>query len=82
MRKPNIWESDSAEIFSENVDVLRVTEIEATLDNLLATGDTCVCKDDIDHKINSIGTLFETCSKESFGYKPQKRNDNYLKFKP
>ena len=83
MRKPKLWKPDSTEIFIENFDIVRVAEIEAKLDNLLASEDKVIRKTDVDDIITCIGTLFETCSKETFGYtETRERNDKYIKFKP
>ena len=61
MRKTKLWKPDSTEIFIENFDIVRVAEIEAKLDNLLASEDKVICKTDVDDIITCIGTLFETC---------------------
>lgn len=83
MKKPKLWKPDYTEIFIENFDIVRVAEIEAKLDNLLASEDKVICKADVDDIITCIGTLFETCSKETFGYTETRQcNDKYIKFKP
>ena len=39
MRKPKLWKPDNTEIFIENFDIVRVADIEAKLDDLLASED-------------------------------------------
>lgn len=79
-KKPVLWEPDKTETFIENFDVARAAEIEAKLDNLLATNN--ISKNDIDDLVTHIGSLYESCSKTTFGYKKVKQKDKYSKFKP
>lgn len=69
-KKPVLLEPDKTEIFIENFDVVRAAEIEAKFDNLVATIN--ISKNDIDDLLTRIGSLYESCSKTTFGYKKSK----------
>ncbi|MCW4346970.1 MAG: reverse transcriptase domain-containing protein [Candidatus Thiodiazotropha endolucinida] len=79
---PKLWDASKADLFVENFDIPRVAEIETMLFRLQDKHPSAICKDDIDSIINDIGSLFIHCSKDTFGYKKQKPESRYSKFKP
>ena len=79
---PKLWDANKSDLLVENFDIPRVAEIETMLLRLHDKERSSVCKDDIDSIINDIGSLFVNCSKETFGYKKQKQESKYSKFKP
>ncbi|MCG7879466.1 MAG: reverse transcriptase family protein [Candidatus Thiodiazotropha endolucinida] len=79
---PKLWDASKADLFVENFDIPRVAEIETMLFRLQDKQPSAICKDDIDSIINDIGSLFIHCSKDTFGYKKQKPESRYSKFKP
>ena len=79
---PKLWDANKTELFLENFDIPRVAEIESKLDQLLEKGTASICKDSIDDIIDSIGSLFVSCSRDTFGYKQIKKKNSPSKFKP
>ena len=69
-QKRTLWNSDKSEIFVENFDIFRVSEIETKLDKILDQNSTT--KDDIDDIVSDIGNLFHLCTNETFGNLNQK----------
>ena len=55
------------DLFSENLDITKVMEIEMKLDQLLEK--LSVIYDDVNQVVSDIGTLFESASIITFGYK-------------
>ena len=74
------WQSDKSEIFEEKFDILMVSEIEVKLDNLIETD--CITENSINEIVGDIDSLFESCSKASFGTKTVKKHNKYSNFKP
>ena len=81
-KMPKLWDANNTELFLENFDIPRVAEIESKLDQLLEKGTASICKDSIDDIIDSIGSLFVSCSRDTFGYKQIKKKNSPSKFKP
>ena len=54
--------------------------MECRLDSLIETNN--ITDDSINEIVNSINHLYESCAKESFGYKNIKHKAKYSQFKP
>ena len=74
------WQPDKSEIFEEKFDIVLVSEIETKLDNLIETD--CITENSINEIVGDIDSLFESCSKASFGTKTVKKHNKYSNFKP
>ena len=57
--------ADKSDMFVENFDIIRVSEIETKLNKILDQHTTT--KTDIDDIVMNIGSLFQSCSNETFG---------------
>ena len=80
--KVKLWNAEKKDLFSENLDITKVMEIEMKLDQLLEK--PSVIYDDVNEVVSDIGTLFESASITTFGYKKSsnKQIDKYANFKP
>ena len=65
------WQSDKSEIFQQNFDIVQLSAIEMKLDQLTETDH--LTENRINEVVGNIDSLFETCSKESFGSKTVKK---------
>ena len=74
--KPIFWQSD----IIENVDIMKVAEIENNLEHLIETNN--IAEIQVNEIVNNINGLFEACAKESFSCKTIKTDNKYSKFKP
>ena len=63
--KTKLWNSDKSESFINNIDILKVAEIEMHLDSIQNKNN--VSKEEIDEIVLGVGTLFEATAKETFG---------------
>ena len=57
-----------------------MSEIKAKLDTLIETD--CITENSINEIVGDKDSLFETCSKASFGTKTVKKHNKYSDFKP
>ncbi|MEW8546419.1 MAG: endonuclease/exonuclease/phosphatase family protein, partial [Candidatus Thiodiazotropha sp.] len=64
-KKQKLWEPEKSETFVDNIDILKVSDIELRLDHLIENNR--VDKDDIDDIVRDIGLLFNNCAKDTFG---------------
>ena len=67
LTKQKLWESEKSEAFVDNIDILKVSDIEMRLDHLIDSKG--VQKDDIDDIVKDIGLLFNNSAKHTFGHK-------------
>ena len=77
---PVLWQSEKCESFIENFDILKVSEIECKLDNLIETN--CITIENVNEIVNNINNLYESCACETFGLKNKPQKDKYSNFKP
>ena len=63
--KTKLWNSDKSEPFINNIDILKVAEIEMHLDSIQNKNN--VSKEEIDEIVLGVGTLYEATAKETFG---------------
>ena len=70
--KIKLWDASKSQLFSENIDVESVTNIDEQLSSLLHG--TEITQSDIDSIVQHIGTIFEKTSKASFGYASRKQS--------
>ena len=61
---------DNPTNFSENLDILKIMEIETSLDNLIHENNSN--QSDINKIVNDISSFFEKCSLKTFGMVRQK----------
>ena len=74
------WDATKRENFIENFDVMEAAAIETKLNELLHNSD--ITKSNINETVVSIGKLFNTCSKETFGEVANTNSYHYNKIKP
>ena len=73
------WNADKSDMFVENFDIIRVSEIETKLNKILDQHTTT--KTDIDDIVMDIGSLFQSCSNETFGApKPEVKSEMFVKY--
>ena len=65
---PRLWDSEKCDSFIDNIDILKVSEIEMHLDQIM-NAENGASKADIDGIVLQIGSLFSTTSKTTFGTK-------------
>ena len=65
LRSGKLWNSEKADVFVENFDIVHVLQVESKLNNILDQKD--VKNADIDDIVGDIASLFQSCTKESFG---------------
>ncbi|MCG8112265.1 MAG: reverse transcriptase domain-containing protein [Candidatus Thiodiazotropha taylori] len=78
----NPWKSTKIDDFVDNIDILRVSEIEICLDKLMNTNNEDISKTDIDAVVNDISSLFIESSKSTFGYRTTSTKNNRYESKP
>ena len=59
------WDQSKADFFSENLDLIKIANIEVKLDQL--NDRNGITQDDMNDVVNNIASLFEECSKDTFG---------------
>ena len=64
--KQKLWESEKSEAFVNNIDILKVSDIEMRLDHLI--DNKRVDGNEIDDIVRDIGLLFNTSAKDTFGH--------------
>ena len=71
-----LWNAEKRDLFSKNLDITKVMEIEMKLDQLQEN--PSVIYDDV---VSEIGTLFESASINTFGYKKSSKKtiDKYAR---
>ena len=74
MSKSKLWKFDKSESFINNIDILKVAEIEMHLDKIQSKNN--VCKEEIDNIVSEIGALFESTAQETFGSINTKKKKN------
>ena len=81
-QEPKVINLDAAkrENFIENFDVVEAAAIETKQNELLHNSD--ITKSNINETVVSIGKLFNTCSKETFGEIANTNSYHYNKIKP
>ena len=70
--KPKLWNSDKSESFINNIDILKVAEIEMHLDRIQRKNN--VSKGEIDNIVSEIGAWFESTAQETFGSIKKKKS--------
>jgi len=60
-----LWEQCKAENFVENLDVLKIADIEVQIDNLSSSND--ISQSNLDHVVTHIEQVFENCALSTFG---------------
>lgn len=81
--RPKLWSPDKSECFVNNIDILKIAEIEMHLDSIQSK--STVSKEEINEIVSEIGTVFESTARTTFGSVNQKRkkcNTNKSQFKP
>ena len=78
IERPIFLQPDESEIFQENFPIVQVSAIEMKLDQLIETDH--LTENHINEIVGSIDSLFETCSKESFGSKTVKKDNKYSNY--
>ena len=75
--KTKLWNSDKCESFVNNIDILKLAEIEMHLDKIMEN-DNAISKEEINEVVLEIGNLFESTAKETFGsiHIKNKKNKN------
>ena len=63
------WNADKSDMFVENVDIIRVSEIETKLNKIL--DQHTITKTDIADIVIDISSPFQSCSNETFGAKTE-----------
>ena len=72
--KPRLWNAEKSENFINNIDILKVAEIEMHLDQIKDKNN--VSQEEVDTIVLEICALFESTAKETFGYVNIKKNKN------
>ena len=67
-RKPRLWDAEKSESFIDNIDILKVSEIEIQLDKML-NAENGTSKQEIDELVLQIGSLFNLTAWTTFGTK-------------
>ena len=75
--KPKLWDSDKSESFVNNIDIVKVADIELHLDSIQNKNNAS--KEEIDEIVLGVGTLFEATAKETFGSINMKKNSKTVK---
>ena len=65
MSKSKLWNSYKSESFINNIDILKVAQIEMHLDRIQNKSN--VSKEEIDNMVSEIGALFESTAQETVG---------------
>ena len=65
---PRLWDSEKCDSFIDNIDILKVSEIEMHLDQIM-NAENGASKADIDGIVLQIGSLLSSRSKTTFGTK-------------
>ena len=73
IERPIFWQSDKSKIFQENFDIVQVSAMKL---NQLIEKDH-LTENHINEIVGNKDSLFETCSKESFGSKTVKKDNKY-----
>ena len=74
------WDATKGESFIEKFDVMEAASIETKLNELSHIGN--ITKSNINETVESIGKLFNTCSKRAFGGVTHTCSNQYNKIKP
>lgn len=74
------WDSQKSDNYLENFDLFRVAEIEIKIEEMINNGN--VSSHALNEIVANIGTLFKTCSKETFGEQKSSYQNNTDKIKP
>lgn len=74
--KQKLWEPEKSEAFVDNIDILKVSDIEMRLDHLI--DNKIVERDEIDDIVRDIGLLFNTSARDTFGHKKFSLKTNKL----
>ena len=64
-RKPRLWDAEKSDSFIDNIDILKVSEIEIQLDKMLKA-ENGVSKQEIDELVLQIGSLFNSTARNTF----------------
>ena len=67
-RKPRLWDVETSDSFIDNIDILKVSEIEIQLDKML-NAENGASKQEIDEIVLQIGFLFNSTARNTFGTK-------------
>ena len=82
--KQKLWSTDKKETFVENIDILRISEIEMKLDKIVENENINKC--DINDIVTGIGSLFKSGADKTFGQPKSKAKTKdhakYSNFKP
>lgn len=69
-----LWDSHKADSFSDNIDIIKVAEIETKIDMMKENGN--VVQEDINNIVNAISKVFNDTSRDTFGtYTQSKQYD-------
>ena len=71
--KYDLWNSEKKDNFVDNIDIIKVSEIEMKLDHFLLNDNAEASQTNIDEIVSGIGVLFSDTSKSTFGYKTTKK---------
>jgi hypothetical protein len=74
--KTRLWDSKKADVFIENLDVLKLYEIETKLDQMIDNDD--ITQNNIDNITSDIANIFNKCALETFGTKTIHVTNNSL----
>ena len=78
--KPKLWEQGKAQSFVENLDILKIANIEAKIDNLTSNND--ITQSNLDHVVTDIEHVFENGALITFGTEKHSCQNDKLKSKP
>ena len=77
---PKLWNPDKCESFIDNIDILKISEIQMQLDKIHNSSKVTKCE--IDEIVLKIGSLFDSSCRETFGMQNVFTNNKQSGSKP
>ena len=67
VQTPILWKTEKLESYTDNFDILKLSEIECKLDDIIESNN--ITDDSINDIVHGINHLYESCANETFGFK-------------